>query len=413
MGRHLKTTEEWFNECKIRRDDKCKNLRLTENSIYVNRDKPVELECTKHHVTFSYSADSILRRNAMCPECLKEKRGTDYKSWEKKAREIHGNEFKYVNLRNEYKDIHSMITMECSSGHIFKQDASSHLSGCGCRKCYEESLKALKYTFDDYLKMEYNKYGDKFDLSKFKYNGMHEKSIYICHCVDKYGIEHGEYKQTPSDHLRSMTGCPKCGNEMISKAQRLTTEEFIEKAKKIWANDIIYDNVCYVSAKTNVWLKCAKCGHKFQVTPDNHLRGEGCPKCNNSKLEREIGLFFDENNISYEKNYMKGFGNLRNDFYIEKYNVIVECQGTQHFRETYFGNYCREKSLENLNYTIKCDVRKNQIANKLGIRILYYMDKHNFKVEYLNNDKYNKIYNESNLILDKNILLQKIKGEIE
>jgi Zn finger protein HypA/HybF involved in hydrogenase expression len=386
MGRPRKTTEEWFEECKKRRKDKCKNLKLTENSVYLGRESLIELECTKHNIRFSYTADSILRRDTMCPECLKEYRGTDYKSWENKAREVHGDEFTYPYLKDEYKDMHSMITMLCSNGHTFKQDATSHLSGCGCRKCYEESLKKPKVSFEEYLKLEKEKFGDKFDLSKFEYKGLKEKSIYICHCKDKNGVEHGEFEQSPSAHLRSKTGCHKCCNELIAKTQTLTTEEFIEKALKVHGEDFNYKDAKYINAKENIWLTCNNCGNHFQITPDNHLRGEGCPKCNKSKLERSLGNFFESKNIEYVKDYMNSFNNLRNDFYLPKYNVIVECQGTQHFRPTYFGNYNKEKAERNLEYTISCDVRKNKIANDLGIKILYFMDKHNFKEEYLDNE---------------------------
>lgn len=411
MGRKLKTTEEWFEGCKSKREDKCANISLTENSVYKGKNFPIELGCTKHHIVFSYLADSFERRNAMCPECLKESRGTDFKSWEVNARKVHGDEFEYLNLEEEYKDGHSMITMRCSRGHVFKQYASSHLRGYGCKECYHESLRQPRYTLDDYLKMEHKKFGNKFDLSKFVFNGMHEKSIYICHCKDCNGNEHGEYEQTPSDHIRAKTGCPYCGNELIAESQRSNTEEFISKAKKIWGDDYIYDNVNYISARDNIEVICAKCGRGFLVTPDNHLRGEGCSHCNKSKLERKVAKFFDENGIIYEKNYMDGFENLRNDFYISKYNVIVECQGTQHFRPTYFGNYSIDRAKENCEYTISCDIRKNKIANNLGIRILYFMDKYNFKEEYLDNERYNKIYNNYNLITDMNELLEKIKGE--
>lgn len=41
---------------------------------------------------------------------------------------------------------------------------------------------------------------------------------------------------------------------------------------------------------------------EFLQTPNNHLRGKGCPKCakqNNSKLEKTVETFLKDNNIKY------------------------------------------------------------------------------------------------------------------
>lgn len=60
--------------------------------------------------------------------------------------------------------------------------------------------------------------------------------------------------------------------------KRLTTEDFIKRAKKVHRDEYDYSNVIYVNAKVKVDIHCIKHGI-FQQTPDNHLQGKSCSKC--------------------------------------------------------------------------------------------------------------------------------------
>ena len=62
--------------------------------------------------------------------------------------------------------------------------------------------------------------------------------------------------------------------------KRLTNEEFIEKAKKIHGNFYDYSKVEYVNKNTKVCIICPKHG-EFWQTPDNHFKGQNCPRCAN------------------------------------------------------------------------------------------------------------------------------------
>ncbi len=97
---------------------------------------------------------------------------------------------------------------------------------------------------------------------------------------------HGDFLQNPNSHLSNKRGCPECA--MVIKKQqgetlRSSNEDFIQKAIKIHFDEngplFNYDEVNYVNAKTNVTIKCRE-GHKFQISPTNHLQGNSCSKCN-------------------------------------------------------------------------------------------------------------------------------------
>jgi len=64
---------------------------------------------------------------------------------------------------------------------------------------------------------------------------------------------------------------------------QLTTETFVEKAKRIFDNQYDYSLVCYKYSWSKIRIVCRVHG-PFEVTPNNHLRDMGgCPKCATEK----------------------------------------------------------------------------------------------------------------------------------
>ena len=69
---------------------------------------------------------------------------------------------------------------------------------------------------------------------------------------------------------------------------KLTTEEFIAKAKAVHGDKYDYSKVEYVKSKEKVTIICLEHG-EFLQTPQKHLFGQGCPICANKKVsERQI-----------------------------------------------------------------------------------------------------------------------------
>lgn len=59
---------------------------------------------------------------------------------------------------------------------------------------------------------------------------------------------------------------------------KLTTEEFIERAKAVHGDSYDYSKVVYVNASTKVCIICKKHG-EFWQRPSHHTDGRGCTKC--------------------------------------------------------------------------------------------------------------------------------------
>src|ERR1035437_3659881 len=63
-------------------------------------------------------------------------------------------------------------------------------------------------------------------------------------------------------------------------SKKLTTEEFIIRAKAIHGDKYDYSKVKYINARTKVIIGCKNPLHEdYEQVPDAHLRGQGCKEC--------------------------------------------------------------------------------------------------------------------------------------
>lgn len=123
---------------------------------------------------------------------------------------------------------------------------------------------------DEFIREAQSIHHNKYDYSKVEYANNKTKVCIVC-------PEHGEFWQTPSDHLNGK-GCPQCAGNV-----RCDKDTFIEKAKHMHNDRYDYSKVEYVNAHTKVCIICPEHG-EFWQTPNNHLNGNGCPLCKNRKI---------------------------------------------------------------------------------------------------------------------------------
>lgn len=113
-------------------------------------------------------------------------------------------------------------------------------------------------------------HGNKFDYSKVDYKGITKPVTIIC-------PEHGEFVQAAREHLKGR-GCKFCYGHY-----KPTTEEFIEKAKKIHP-EYDYSLVNYSGTYNKISLICPEHG-EFRIAPNNLLQGQGCKKCGTKRAQ--------------------------------------------------------------------------------------------------------------------------------
>ena len=204
----------------------------------------------------------------------------------REATEIHNGRYKYIIDTDTVYAKENIIAI-CPIHGAFKTNVYEHLRHKrGCRKCadIQKGINS-RSTTDDFIYKAKKLHGDKYDYSKVKYETNHTKICIIC-------PEHGEFWMTPNAHLRG-SGCPKCAKEMASKKIAYTTEEFIERAREKHGNKYDYSKVEYKNRHTPVTIICPIHGEIY-VTPANHLRGCGCPKCRYNNMSKSQSLTTNE-----------------------------------------------------------------------------------------------------------------------
>lgn len=187
----------------------------------------------------------------------------------KRSKEIHGDKYDYSQVN--YIGNHIKVNIICKTHGIFSQIPKSHLKGCGCPVCALSKKGNKQSNTEEFIKKAKVIHGNKYDYSKVVYEKSNKKVCITCHI-------HGDFKQTANDHLRG-AGCPLCGAKSTWDVRgRKTTEQFIDECKKVHGDKYDYTKVEYKASHKKVIITCKQHGN-FEVTPVNHLHGNGCPKC--------------------------------------------------------------------------------------------------------------------------------------
>lgn len=281
------------------------------------------------------------------------------KEFIEKARKVHG--YKYNYSKVEYKDSHTKVSIICPIHGEFSQTPNNHLNGQQCPFCSYPNINLSKEKFVSLAK---NVHGDKYDYSKVVYKNTKDKLTIICPI-------HGEFSQSFEKHVVRGQGCPKC----VGKNK--DASEFIFQANKIHKNKYDYSKTNYISAITKVTIICPTHGEFLQV-PAKHLCGDGCPKCNSSKLENSLREYLDSKNIKFEEQktfyWLKYKSNMYLDFYLPEHNIAIECQGEQHFFPVDYAGLGREWAEKQLMINQNRDKVKKELCEANGIKVLYFTD---------------------------------------
>ena len=264
-----------------------------------------------------------------------------------KAREKHGYKYDYPNLSE--KVLGNDIIDVLYEGIIYKQSVNKHIY---LGRCPEKNTP--RKTTQEFIEEARKVWGDRYDYSLVEYKGALKKIKILCDGV--------VLNQVAISHLQG-----------LSPEKKLTKENFIRKAKKIFGNKYDYSQVKIKNGRTSVMIGyngifylqkpsdhlSGRCPEKkvlsvrksirqfineansvhdfkynydkseyitnqtkliitcpihgdYQQRPLSHLQGCGCPNCGESKGEKEISKFLDKYNILYNRQHK--FADCRNNF---------------------------------------------------------------------------------------------------
>lgn len=251
-GKHRYTTEEFVEKALVVHDGKYSYDR----AVYGSNKKKIIITCPKHGDFEQIAKDHL--RGKGCITCGGRKK-RDTVEFLEYAREVHGDKYDYSTA--VYANNKNDVIITCLEHGPFSQRPDHHLSGGGCPSCAGNLVK----TSTQFIEESLHVHDAYYSYERSVYRGANIKTVITCK-------KHGHFEQTPSCHLQGK-GCAKC-----SKVHQPTTEEFIDKARKVHGSRYEYDRAVYVTNKKKVTISCPEHGD-FEQSPDSHLSGKGCPKC--------------------------------------------------------------------------------------------------------------------------------------
>lgn len=231
-----------------------------------------------------------------------------------------------------------------------------------------------KLTTSEFKDRLYKIYGNQFELLS-EYINNETKVILKCNNCGNV-IRKKPVKMTGS----TREGCYFCSG----KNHYRTTKTFQMEV------DIKYPNTYeileeYINSRTPISVKRLICGHVYNISPDNLLRGKGCPKCGirQSHYMDIVEQYLDEHNIYYVKE--KRFEDCKNtrtlpfDYYIPSLNVCIEVDGEFHYlrNSVYLNKHSEYKEVA------KRDFIKTEYCKQHNIKLL--------RLPYFQKDKFYEI----------------------
>lgn len=361
-----KTREQYIDELSV------KNPNIKLKGEYININTPTEHYCEKHDILFNTRPSDALRGKG-CRQCKSEKISAKLSKSKEKYIEELAIKNPTVKLVGDYKGADTLVPHYCILHNvIWDITPNNALHGRGCKQCCSERIgNKLRKPIDDYI----NELAIKNPNIKL-FGEYINNATPIEHYCEKHMIY---FNISPNCALLGH-GCSRCASEKLSEHKLKSEKQYIIDLKNVHPNIVLRGN--YVGTHINTLHECLTCGCEWNPRPSNLLTGYGCPECNESKGEKQVGLWLRQHDIMYVS--QKRFDDccdkksLPFDFYLPNYNTCIEYQGKQHYESIeYFGGE------ENLLYTQYHDKIKYDycIKNSINLICIPYWENIN---EYLN-----------------------------
>lgn len=130
------------------------------------------------------------------------------------------------------------------------------------------------------------------------------------------------------------------------------------------------------------WVCECECGNIVFLTKEEIINGKGCAQaCLTSRGEICAADLFNELGIKYQVQKKFEDFDLRFDFYLPDYNIVIECDGAQHFRAL----NSEWSSPYKLQETRNRDKKKKEYCNTHNITLFQipFWDKGKLNSDYL------------------------------
>lgn len=234
-----------------------------------------------------------------------------------KANQRHLGKYDYSQV--EYINSIEKVKIICPDHGPFWVRPDAHVRKVGCPVCNG----GVKYNISTFISKANILHKNKYDYSEVEYINSSKKVKIICPI-------HSAFFMRPANHLSGQE-CPSC-----SGVKKNDTQNFILLAKKVHLDRYDYTNVDYKNNRSKVEIICKTHGN-FLQNPKDHINGHGCKLCNFSRGELMVESKLKILDIEFikEKKFEDcvgiGGSKLPFDFYLPKYNIVIEFDGRQHY----------------------------------------------------------------------------------
>lgn len=245
------------------------------------------------------------------------------------------------------------IDVVCPRHGIFSARANHLMMGHGCIQCgREKTTSSTRMACEEFVKRANEKHNGMYSYNKVEYKNRDKVVTIICDV-------HGDFLKSPSNHLKGQ-GCPKCSLIIRAHKRRSDTDAFVKKATGVHGGIYEYQDVEYDAAQKKVTIRCPSHG-LFEMTPNNHLNGYGCPKCAklSSSHEDTVCLWLDAAGIAYERRNRTVLAPKEIDIWIPSHKIGIEIHGLYWHTEDRVGKLHQEKLI---------------LAREAGIRLLQFYE---------------------------------------
>ena len=220
------------------------------------------------------------------------------------------------------------------------------LNPCDCKKDFYSRYDKLKYFESLY--------------SDYQIKKIQGDDIWVYHSVC------GEFfKRQTVNALSSFDSCPYC---QTRHTKQESTKEQIEKKLQEHFYGEKYEVFDYKNYNSSCKIRHS-CGFVYEGSVASFLQSRGCPRCFRkiSKGEQRIKNFLEKEKIDFipqkSLDKEKNKGRYKFDFFIPKYNLAIEYNGEQHYKE-------KTGFFDGLEKTKKRDKVKEEYCKRNNIELM-------------------------------------------
>ena len=245
-ARQKKSREQFIEKARMVHGNKYDYSKV----VYENAKKRVCIVCPEHG-DFWISPNKHLSGRG-CQKCSIEKRNKNLslgkEQFIEKARMVHGNKYDYSKV--VYENNKKEVCIVCPEHGEFWQKPNAHLNGEGCYKC-----TCKIYDTESFIREARNVHGGKYDYSKTFYKSESDNVCIIC-------PKHGEFWQTPRNHVHNTAGCPTCNESKLErKTRNYLKEKGIQFEYQKRFNWLGYQSLDFYLPDYNIGIECQGIQH--------------------------------------------------------------------------------------------------------------------------------------------------------